>query len=605
MNGKTRLKKIMVLFWVCSVLVGFFSGCVNQTPEAPKDSDSSEVRQDPEVLQSLELVKNGAAEFILIRPDKMSDAVETAIQNLYSAFEEHTGAAPKIRSDWIRAGEEHDSEAVEILIGGTNYRETAEALEGIKYYDYVIRQVGNKLVIAGNMDEKTVQAVHYFINNIMKPNVTGEAPSGSYTFSESDNYRYRFSYKIPEFTVLGSAIEQYRIVIPEHAGLPEQRLAKAVYYHVKRYYGKLLDIVTDAEEPQERELVIGQTNRGTGDVAQYACRVRSEGNRLFAEAGSFYGYEELMRWFQEELASPVNGSVSISATDRWEQELSQTFSDGTENVLNDDGDLRILYHNIYGYNFDEKQPIEQRVQQMQLLYEAYSADVLALQEVTGYARTNGLERLLAEAGFSEAVPDGLRNVNCTPVFYRADELNLLECSFRQYSDGMGDITKSYTATVFQRKSDGKVFSVVSTHFWYQTEQNQSGSDAARVTDAKQLLEGVQAVSEKYHCPVFFGGDLNCNCQSEAYQLLSLNYSDVQAVAKRSEDLSTHHAYPTYSTEQKMYTSGERPYGKYEAAIDHVFLTGSGVCVDVFDVVTDLYSILSSDHCPLFLKISFE
>ena len=113
------------------------------------------------------------------------------------------------------------------------------------------------------------------------------------------------------------------------------------------------------------------------------------------------------------------------------------------------------------------------------------------------------------------------------------------------------------------------------------------------------------ITEKYHCPVVLGGDFNCNPSSSPYGVLTKGgLRDVQSWAKKTENMHTHHTYPTFHAETGLWDDPVYPAANYSRSIDHIFATGN-LTPERFDVVTDLYAILSSDHCPLILDFSIN
>ena len=119
---------------------------------------------------------------------------------------------------------------------------------------------------------------------------------------------------------------------------------------------------------------------------------------------------------------------------------------------------------------------------------------------------------------------------------------------------------------------------------------------------------VAALRDKYDCPIITGGDMNSTTQSRAYRrYLDSGFTDVQGIAAKSEDSNTNFGYPTFSADAGMF---ERPTitkkGSYKTdAIDHVFVSGSGLRCDTFDIVTDTYVLCASDHTPVLVEFSFD
>ena len=85
-----------------------------------------------------------------------------------NALESATGINIKINDDWIRPGDNTDySQAYEILVGQTNRPESAEASALLEKPGYIIKIIGNKIVIAASSDALLDTAVDFFINTYL------------------------------------------------------------------------------------------------------------------------------------------------------------------------------------------------------------------------------------------------------------------------------------------------------------------------------------------------------------------------------------------------------------------------------------------------------
>lgn len=118
--------------------------------------------------EDLVLIKDGVSYVTVVRDDDADSKAPRALNasEVFNAIKDATGVAPKINTDWIRDGQEHDSESVEILVGVTNYKESAEVLSELTYGSYTIKVVGKKLVVAAFSDAVLEVAVYKLISYI-------------------------------------------------------------------------------------------------------------------------------------------------------------------------------------------------------------------------------------------------------------------------------------------------------------------------------------------------------------------------------------------------------------------------------------------------------
>ena len=183
------MKRVLLILLSVVMLLGTFTACGNGTPTDttaptttqglndettpsdttedlggddtdPSEETTTEPEEDtlpdtyvpengfdtPETL-TINLV-DGEVNYTIIHPDKLaatSPAVKRAAY-LSLSFSDLLGVSPSINTDWKR---NNDSEAFEIVIGLTDYDETVAVLDDLKYGEYLIKAVGNKIVIMG------------------------------------------------------------------------------------------------------------------------------------------------------------------------------------------------------------------------------------------------------------------------------------------------------------------------------------------------------------------------------------------------------------------------------------------------------------------------
>lgn len=121
----------------------------------------------PPVTADAEIVVSGKAKYqIIISDEAGSDSKEmTWARTIAEEIQRLTGATVQIKTDWLRAGTAHNPSTYEILLGNTNYEETAQVAETIGYGDCAIRAMGNKIVLFAYSDQVLSSAISHF--NIM------------------------------------------------------------------------------------------------------------------------------------------------------------------------------------------------------------------------------------------------------------------------------------------------------------------------------------------------------------------------------------------------------------------------------------------------------
>lgn len=560
----------------------------------PTDGVTGDAPDDEPAV--LDIISGGQAKYVICRPDKASDEIVEACKSLSKAFAAACGTTVTLTNDFVIR--ESDIPECEILVGTVDRAETELVSSELLKASYTVRIVGKKLVIVGGSDASTLEAVNYFINTFLTGKNYGD---GGFSFSELSEYTYNCEYSIRSVKISGTELRDFCIVMPKKYTVSEYRAAILLRERISELYGAILPTVNDTES-YGHEIRVGKTARTDSalpDGHKYEFSV--SGGSLCLVAGSLYGYEDAVQ---------AVGSL-ILPTSVKDQELndgysvggdaSKTFTDGTGYADRRLGEIRILINNMYG-NCKAIHPREQRQRQLAELYLAYSPDVIGLQECNPLSRTGtySIATLLTDAGYAE-VPSPDPANNYTPIFYRTDTLTLLDSKYCRYSNGKDDDSKGYTYGVFKVNATGKVFAVLSTHYWWK--KVDATDDTARLSDAAEMLAAKDAIVAKYgNIPVFCGGDFNCNSSSSAYKKVDAgNMTDVYKLAEVSEDLKSSHSYPTYDEENKIYTAPVMPSGDHSKSIDQVFLNdGTSAKVKLYEVVTDLYALLSTDHCPLII-----
>ena len=168
------MKKFISFILALLMMIPIF-GCTDVPEETlPQETTSPETEKEETYLK---LIENGELLYTLVRPEKCSTTLFSAIKSIKSTIEEKLGISVKDTDDWVQgkpvAGE-YISEGAEILVGETNRRESREVYLTLSVGEYAIRAVGNKIVIIGYNDNLTVVAAERFINDYIAAAEGGE-----------------------------------------------------------------------------------------------------------------------------------------------------------------------------------------------------------------------------------------------------------------------------------------------------------------------------------------------------------------------------------------------------------------------------------------------
>ncbi len=174
-------KTLILLLAALMVLLVIFSGCdKDKEPEVTTDEQAGTTAEVTEPEKewdgTLELIKDGQPQFKVIRPDKSAaaDADVKAAMNIRTRLESYcvNDTRVTLETDWSKDGT-HDTETVEILVGVTNYQETATVSESLRFGDYAVKVVGKKIVVVGFTDNAMSAAANSLITKLTSL-VTGD-----------------------------------------------------------------------------------------------------------------------------------------------------------------------------------------------------------------------------------------------------------------------------------------------------------------------------------------------------------------------------------------------------------------------------------------------
>ena len=115
------------------------------TTDVVEDTTSPIVEEDPR----LALVKNKELKVSVVYPANASEAEKTAAGEICDWLKETYGTEATLKND----GQTHDAGAVEILVGRTNYTESQDALAAMKYNEWVVKTVGNKILVCAHLTD--------------------------------------------------------------------------------------------------------------------------------------------------------------------------------------------------------------------------------------------------------------------------------------------------------------------------------------------------------------------------------------------------------------------------------------------------------------------
>ena len=268
------MKKSIILLSLLLAALMVFTAC---------DGGESEITTEPEIVETtapdappVNITKDGATEYKLIRSDKTSAAVTDAFLRLRDALNEKYGVNIKVSDDFVMPNKEPDT--YEIAVGSVDREESAKALEGAGYNDAVIAYVGNRLMITGHSDEAVIRAVDLFIEKYLT--------EGDLTVNSTLHVIEKAVYAKEGLTIGGVPLSDYVIVY----STTYTNAAKEVAHRLGMMSGAIVKIQLEKEEPAAHEIAISATSRFTDKTSykttdDFLITTYGEGNLYITASG--------------------------------------------------------------------------------------------------------------------------------------------------------------------------------------------------------------------------------------------------------------------------------------------------------------------------------
>lgn len=607
------MKKIISLSLALIMVLAMFASCGGVDPvdtTTPDDTttatpdDTTTGNNDtpnPPVIEEIviDLIVDKESDFKIVYPANANAAIVEAATNLREKILLKTGVAIAVTDDTLPNGQtEPEAGLKEILIGKTNRAESQEAFEAIAgYSDYSITVVDSKLVLIGGGEAATAKAVSTFVLDFVNE-LDDEVVN--FSVSNNDNYKYKGHYPMATTSLLGTPIGEFRIVLSANYTFSDYLLASKLASYYARMSGKVLEIAVDSSAATDHEIRIGATNRTTVTAGDFEYVIAANSGSLEVACDSMFAYDSVYNYFTNKLRQVATEGASGELV-----RAEADFANGTENAKGVDGDIRLMVHNTWGWDNSADGPRMPATANALLheIYSNYMPDILALQEYTDLMReANSVIESLAAFGYAEldvAVEGEAGVKTATPLIYRADKLDVVLKGCERIDTTSDD--KFATWAIFQLKNTNKKIGVMSVHYAYQED-----ADARRAEQADLTSKKAAALAEANNCPFIICGDMNMTITAEAFGTFADNgFADIQTLVPDAETSGTlYGGYPVYDAEWGFFDRDKVKLGGYsDNAIDHAVYAGTGVTFNTFDIVSDSYSAVSSDHAPILIDMT--
>lgn len=214
------------------------------------------------------------------------------------------------------------SGGMEILIGQTGQRETQEAAQRLKdnrqlyYLDFIIKVIGDKIVLYSENDSMLQKAVSYFTETYC----TGADAWNQLTTLTEIIYEAPLEAKPHELA--GTPLEQFTIVTPRDMEYIYGRAVTELVEYLNQDQGYTLPVQDQRNEPVEHEILIGdlerEESRAVSVSGENAWILRLANGKLVIKAGSSLALWAGIHAFTEEIRRQAAAGAHLSLTDGYE-----------------------------------------------------------------------------------------------------------------------------------------------------------------------------------------------------------------------------------------------------------------------------------------------
>ncbi|MCQ2427798.1 MAG: CehA/McbA family metallohydrolase [Clostridia bacterium] len=167
-----RLFGVSAIIMAMIMILALFSACTGGSPEITENETTVPAETLPPApeVKYKSIVSEGKTEYGFIRPLNADVTVLRECNYLDGVIKDcivlDEGVSLEITNDYI--WNEDSIGEYEVLIGNTNREESSKAVEGLAEGDWTVRFIGKKLVINGNGNAATAEAVTWFTDTFVR-----------------------------------------------------------------------------------------------------------------------------------------------------------------------------------------------------------------------------------------------------------------------------------------------------------------------------------------------------------------------------------------------------------------------------------------------------
>ena len=410
---------------------------------------------------------------------------------------------------------------------------------------------------------------------------------------------------IKNIVLCGNKIELYQIIIPKDANVNEIFFAYSLRNRIDKICGVTLGVISDNVSTSPFRILIGRAAHSVDWLKSNQYHISAKDATACFVAIDMRGYEAMTEYVTESFFDGLKREYVIENGFSYTGDAAADLEDGTKFVSQINGDVRVMFWNILGLDGAYGSTLIRQPLQREVVL-SYAPSVIGFQEM---ARTyqSVFTPMLEEVGYSwidtkSQAPDHER------LFYDSKKVKLLKFGHLAFSANSKKNAYGVTWGIFEENRTKKIFSVLNTHFmWNSPELTREEAIQARTSNAEELCALVKDILDEYpNIALVLGGDLNCRLSNEPvpHSVFRSNcLQHARDIAEEKNEIATLLGAGKYDEEKKTYIEWNQNVGEYfNGAIDHVYMTDN-TDLKTFCILNNLYCKWVSDHRPMLIEFN--
>lgn len=267
-----------------------------EKPTADASTDATAGSQDEHNTNTPEsadrvidgVVISGENRYRIIYPEGTSKKISFEIYDKLIAIDPVAQITPAYYT--LTSDKTAPTDSPEILVGLTNRPESLAAKEALPSFpDFSITLTEKTIAIYASTEERLAEAVDFFASSLR----LGKNGEVVYPFSEDYFDTYKGDYEA--FTLDGTPLTEFSIIIPSNATEAEKAFALELSNSFSTFGGKKINILDDSNAPKDNEILLGKTNRPeSAEGSDANDRMLVKNGKIVLLPASENGYEKLI-----------------------------------------------------------------------------------------------------------------------------------------------------------------------------------------------------------------------------------------------------------------------------------------------------------------------